>query len=275
MTNTYETPDMFTVPADWLPSGQFEVQFKEPFASDYLKARKKYPEPRYQGDPDGNQPYSLDELLLAYLLDTINGRQLSAQPKDMAERLNPFFIRDRQALMQVLFEAYYLTNELAEEARDFAEAARKTFAKTYSIGTDRMPSGLSSVTFYTPNTQVQHECQRLYRNTQLMGATGEEALMAYCLHSIQFEGFEWTRQSNNSLQECIDAAGKLKLIDYQYANAFFMTAFSLTIEQADSLRAKVRARKESLKKSTTEPAKKSTTKTKAGASASQETITNA
>lgn len=227
----------FTISKDKLPTQLYSVTIKAPKYEDYRMARKHYPVPRFEGDPTAAVPYSVEELLLAMMIEEIDGKPYDMAPRDMAEKLNPFPIQDRQYLMSVFTSMFYLTREQAQTARDVSESMAKTYKEVYAVDKSTFPSSQFSVAFYAPNTGAQMSADRKFQSagsiymgysTQL-GCSFEDYLSAFCIQSISGEKVEQPK-------DVISLFDQWDIADTQFFATLFTNMF--TINENDRTDAK-------------------------------------
>lgn len=214
---TKAEPRVFNIKKSQLPSQSVELSFKEPTYGDYRNARKRYP-------TVDKVPYSIEELLFSTCMLTANG-PLPPHPKDMAERLTPFPIPDRQFLMQLFIEMFFLTRDQAQDAVDLAETFLKDPSKpSYTIDHNRFPAGSPSITFRSPNTGVQMAVQRDYTGVAQVGSTLEECLLAVCVTHIDGNKAE-------QLKTPVSMFDDWPIADVQFVTAVFLNLFTIDNKQ--------------------------------------------
>ncbi|MGG6283693.1 hypothetical protein ACQ4M3_19100 [Leptolyngbya sp. AN03gr2] len=227
----------FTIPKEKLPTQLYSAKIRVPRYEDYRLARKHYPVPRYEGDPTAMVPYSVEELLLAMMIEEIDGKPYDQTPRDMAEKLNPFPIQDRQYLMSVFTSMFYLTREQAQTARDLAESMAKQYKEIYAVDRNLFPSSKIAVAFYAPNTGAQMQADRKFQSagsvymgysTQL-GCSFEDYLTAFCLQSINGEKVDQAK-------DVISTFDSWEIADMQFFATLFTSMF--TINENDRTDAK-------------------------------------
>jgi hypothetical protein len=230
----------FTVSKDELPSGSYSITLRAPLFKDYRLAKKRYPQPDQQRG-QANVPYSFEELMLAMCIEAINGVPLDTIPKDMAERLEPFPIADRQYLMLLFIEMFFVSVDQAQSARDEAEEARKQVKLDYRIDESKIPSGNASIGFKSPNTRVQFEVDRMYKGVQRSGLSLEETLLSYCTTDL-----DGKPKAENSLETLFD---EWEIADVQFVTGLFVNLFTINDENSEKARKQARELKAKLGKS--------------------------
>ena len=258
--------NLIVIEQQYLPSKTFEVGIKRCKFADYRSARKRYPSPQ----ANVKTPYSVEELLFSMQLEYMAAGQTridasSMPPQDVAGRLKPFSIPDRQFLLITFLEIFFISNDEAQAARDFADRQMLKPQPSYTIAKDLMPSGELEICFTEPNTGKQMETDRLWTSPQVNGCSMEEMLLANSITSVNGKGVETPKDVISLLDEW-------DIADVQFAALVFVNMFTIDDPSSEAaknlgkeLRSKFSKRKgtASTKKRTTPPASASaTTQTK-------------
>ena len=253
--------NIIVIEQDYLPSKQFEVGLHRPKFEDYRSARKRYPSPQ----ANVKTPYSVEELLFSMMLHHI-GPMMANQmpPKDVAGRLKPFSIPDRQFLLITFLEVFFVSNDEAQAARDYADRMMLKPSPSYTIPKEIMPSGELSITFVEPNTGKQMETDRLWTSPNVNGCSMEEMLLANSISTINGKTVETPK-------DVISLLDSWSIADVQFCCLVFVNMFTIDDPSSEAaknlgkeLRSKFSTRKgaSSTKKATTRSASASgTTKT--------------
>lgn len=212
--------ETLTISREDLPSGKYDVTIKCPKFGDYRKARKIYP-----SDDQKRPGYSVEELLFAMQLEDIveeTGFSIldKSKPKDIADRLKLFTIADRQALLMIFLEIFWLSVEKARIGRDLANEYMLAPAFSYELDADKMPSGELAISYYSPNTGTQLAADRRYQGPQQQGCSLEELLFAMCLQTVNGEDV----QTPNDIISILD---NWEISDVQFGNLVFINQFTL------------------------------------------------
>ncbi len=229
----------FTIEKEQLPSKLYSITFREPTYGDYRQARKRYPVERYAGDPNGKVPYSMEELLFALSIEAIDGDKLIANPRDIVERLNPFPIPDRQFLLALYIEMFFISRDQAQGARDLAEKLAIEPLSSYTVSPNQLPSGKYGIKFRAPNTGTQMEVDRRYQGPSQNGCSLEEMLFAYCLTNIN-------GQEVVPAKDIVSILDDWEIADVQWASTLFINMFTIGEEQSQEAKKLAKSLKESL-----------------------------
>lgn len=218
-------PETITIEAADLPSGKVNVTLKCPRFADLRKARKLYPNETDARGRRKSPGYATEELLICQqIVDVtdVNGLSLlnSHKSKDIIDRLTIFSIPDRQALMTIFLEVFWVGAEQAKAARDLAKEYIVAAAFNFNISQDKMPMGEFSISYNAPNTGTQMAADRRYQGIQEQGCTLEEFLFAMCLHSTNDNVVE-------PAKDVISVLDDWTIADVQFANLVFINQFTL------------------------------------------------
>jgi hypothetical protein len=202
-----------------MPTGQVSVSLKSPLYRDHRNARMHYPMPQSQNE---RQPsYALEELLLASMLEGINGKQPWKQSRaDTIDRLNNLDIEDRQFLVTFFIEAFYISNEEIKKARRKADEIKMDYKQSYTIPAEETPGQEHSVTFRRPNSGVQMTVDKRWQGQSVNGCTLEEMLFAHCLETVDGEPVEQPKDVVSLLDDWTIA-------DVQFLSLVFVNSFSM------------------------------------------------
>jgi len=216
--------DLITIPKDKIPSKMYSISFRVPVYDDYRSARKRYPANDRQ---DVRVPYSVEEMLLAMCMEKVNDQKLLYEQADIIERLNPFPIADRQFLVRVFLELFFMTREEATQARDLAEQMAQVYQSEYTLPAKYLPSRSKSVTVHTPNTQVQMEADKRYSGSSNMGASLEEILLAYCISAIDGQPVTPNERDVAAIMS------QWSIADVQFLGSWFVNLFCIDDKGAE------------------------------------------
>lgn len=245
----------FTIPREKLPTQLYSVTLVEPLYEDYRLARKRYPVPRFEGDESHKVPYAVEELLLAMCMEAIDDKPLPSNPRDMADRLEPFPIQDRQYLMAVFTSMFYLSRDQAQAARNYADKERALYKQGYTIPSHLFPSG-RTVSLRTPNTGVQMAADRKYQSSgQIysgyavnLGCSFEEFLSASCIDEIDGQKVELPK-------DVISVFNTWEIADVQLYSTLFINLFTIDESARDDAKKLAAELKEQFLVPTTEEPK--------------------
>lgn len=217
-------PETLRIVRDDLPSGQFDVIIKCPYYGDYRKAKKLYPN---QTDAQGrfkSPGYSVEELLFCQQIVDVqdaNGNSvLNREPKDVIDKLAMFTIPDRQTLLSIFLEVFWLGVEKARSGRALANEYLLAPGLTYSIKREDFPSRSFGITYNAPNAGVQMAADRRYQGAQEQGCSLEEFLFAMCVTEIEGKPIE-------APKDTISLLDNWTIADVQFGNLVFINQFTL------------------------------------------------
>lgn len=217
--------DTITIEASDLPSGKVNVTLKCPRFADLRKARKLYPNETDSRGRRKSPGYATEELLICQQIVDVTDLQgnsilNSHKSKDIIDRLTLFSIPDRQALMTIFLEVFWIGTEQAKSARDLAKEYTVAAAFNFNISRSQMPMGEFSISYNAPNTGTQMAADRRYQGIQEQGCTLEEFLFAMCLHSTNDEVIQPSK-------DIISVLDDWYISDVQFANLVFINQFTL------------------------------------------------
>lgn len=218
-------PETITIEAADLPSGKVNVTLKCPRYADLRKARKLYPNETDARGRRKSPGYATEELLICQQLVDVTDLEgfslLSThRAKDIIDRLTIFSIPDRQALMTIFLEIFWVGAEKAKAARDLAKEYMVAAAFNFNLPRNLMPMGEFSVAYNAPNTGTQMAADRRYQGMQEQGCTLEEFLFAMCLHSTD-------DQIADPAKDVISVLDNWTIADVQFSNLVFINQFTL------------------------------------------------
>jgi hypothetical protein len=218
-------PETITIESCDLPSGKVNVTLKCPRYGDLRKARKLYPNETDNRGRRKSPGYATEELLICQqLVDVTDNDGISLldkhKAKDIIDRLTIFSIPDRQALMTIFLEIFWVGAEQAKAARDLAKEFMVTAAFNFHISKEQMPMGEFNLSYNAPNTGTQMAADRRYQGVQEQGCTLEEFLFAMCLHSTNDDVVEPSK-------DVISVLDSWTIADVQFANLVFINQFTL------------------------------------------------
>ena len=226
-------PETLTILREDLPSGKYNVTIKCPYYGDLRKARKLFP---YDTDNQGRAKspgYSVEELLFCLQIvdiqDASGNSALSVTPKDVIDRLAIFSIKDRQALLSIFLEIFWLSAESAKLGKALANEFMITAAMSYNIPKDKLPSQNYSVSYNVPNAGIQMAVDRQYQGPQEHGCSLEEMLLAKCLYQINGEVIEKPKDT-------ISVLDNWEIADVQFVNQVFINQSVIDESEAEKAR---------------------------------------
>jgi len=197
-----------TIPKEAFPSGQYEVVLRSPSFKDRILARKKHP------GEDSRCGYTVQDLLCAMCLVSVNGQEIPQGPFEVIDRLKQIPLADSQFLLTVFLSAFTVDEELAAKAKSLADKFRQEPVNQYTISAADMPTGEFSVTFTEPLMEDTMKLERLYPGENC-GYSFEEMVFA---DSIVAVGGEPVKRSNDPIQTILDWSH----LDAQFACAVFL-----------------------------------------------------
>lgn len=199
------------------PSGTVSVSLRCPTYKNLKTARQHYPAPQNQND---RQPsYTMEDLLVASMLEEVNGKK-PVTKGDTIERLYNFDIADKQFLIAFFLERFYISNEDARNSRAKADEFKMDYKSSYTVYQKDFPSEGKVVTFRRPNVGVQMDIDRRWQGSSVNGCTMEEMLMASCIETVEGETVEKPKDIVSFLDDW-------QIMDVQYLNLLFVNLFSM------------------------------------------------
>lgn len=226
-------PETLTISREDLPSGEYDVVLKCPYFGDWRRARKLYPNDTDSMGRRKSPGYAAEELLLCQQIVDVVGKDgksaMGGRPKDVIDRLKLFTIPDRQALLTIFLELFWIGTDQAKQARDLANEYMVAASLTYTIEASKMPMAGVSITYNAVNTGTQMAADRRYIGVQEQGCTLEELLFASCLAAVDGASVEIPKDTISALDEWTIA-------DVQFAKLVFVNQF--TLDEAGEERAK-------------------------------------
>lgn len=169
------------IPRDMFPSGRYDVEMREPLFRDRVLARRRHP------GEDSRCGYTVQDLLCAMCLVSVNGQKVPEGPFPVIDRLKGVPVADLQFLMSVFLSAFTVDEELAERAKELGEQFRRSAATTYVIPAEQMPSGKFSVTFTEAVMEDVMRLERAYPGENACGYAFEELVFADSIVAIDGE----------------------------------------------------------------------------------------
>lgn len=207
--------ELLDIPKEEMPSKTASVALREPTFKDRVEANKRVPD-------DSNAGYSIPQLMVSMCMKKVNGKPVGFKAQDPVANIRPFRTQDQQFIISVFSGAFYLDDELVEDVKSLADELRNQDVKeTYTIPSDRTPTGTVSVTFRVPTTGDQIDLDRRYPgHNQQVGYTFEEFFFANLITHINGEElknqdglsamFEW---SNIDAEYCLAVFIQMNFID--------------------------------------------------------------
>ena len=199
-----------TIPKDAFPSGQYEVTLKAPTFKDRVLARKKHP------GEDSRCGYTVQDLLCAMCLHSVNGREVPQGPFEVIDRLKQIPLADSQFLLTVFLSTFTVDEELAAKAKELADKFRSQGTQQCTIPAVDMPTGGFSVTFVEPVMEDSMRLERLYPGENSnCGYSFEEMVFADSIIAVDGNP---VRKTNDPIQLIMD----WNHLDAQFACAVFL-----------------------------------------------------
>lgn len=199
------------------PSEQISITMRCPTYKNLRTARQHYPTPQNQNAPQ--PPYTTEDLLVASMLETINGKKPSTKG-DTIERLYSLDIADKQFLLAFFLERFYISNEEAKKSRSKADQFKLDYKSSYKVHKEDFPSEGKNVSFRRPNVGVQLDVDKRWQGTSVNGCSMEEMLMANCIETVEGEEIEKPKDIVSFLDDW-------EIMDVQYLNLLFVNLFSM------------------------------------------------
>lgn len=230
------------------PTGQVSVTLRCPNYKNLRTARQHYPSP--QGQNEKQPSYTLEDMLVASMLEDINGEQpWKLKKKDTVERLYDLDIPDKQFLIAFFLERFYISNEVAKTARSKADEFKLDYKPSYQVNKADFPSDGKMVTFRRPNVGVQMEVDRRWQGTSVNGCTMEEMLLAHCIETVEGEKIE-------KAKDIVSLLDDWQIADVQFLNLLFVNLFSMDDNTEGEKARKLAKEDKSPQKKASEVAKK-------------------
>jgi len=197
-----------TIPKEAFPSGQYEVVLRSPSFKDRLLARKKHP------GEDSKCGYTVQDLLCAMCLVSVNGREIPQGPFEVIDRLKQIPLADSQFLLTVFLSAFTVDEELATKAKNLADKFRQDAMQQCTIPATEMPTGEFSVTFTEPVMEDTMRLERLFPGENC-GYSFEEMVFADSIVAVNGEP---VKRTNDPIQ----LIAEWSHLDAQFACAVFL-----------------------------------------------------
>lgn len=233
MTNS----DLITLEKSDFPTGQISLSFYRPYYKDVRVANRHYPLPQDQSDQ--GPPYSMDDLIIAHKVVSINGNKVDNQKGDTIDRISSLDISDQQFLNTFFVDLCYASQEELRQARNKADEIKLDYRQSYTIPAEEIPSGEFSVTFRRPNAGVRMEVDRRWQSRAVNGCSMEEMLLAYCLEQINGE------DKSQKPKDVVSLLEDWEIADVQFLASLFVGAFTMDTSEAESARDLAKKKKKS------------------------------
>lgn len=107
----------YTIPKEYMPSGNFSVTFRGPTTGDQIDTDRRYP------GADSNCGYSLEEMLFASSLTHVNGEAVEPQ-KDPIVVLDPWTHIDAQFALSVFLNVSFIDRNTRAGAKSLGKQLR-------------------------------------------------------------------------------------------------------------------------------------------------------
>lgn len=231
---------VLTIDASSTPNQVLTVSFYVPDYGDYVKIKRLYPYPTRDGEQ--RPPYSVEELLFAYLIAEIKkkGKALPIDPQDLPSRLEPFPIDDRQAIMQEFIATCFPDDEQQKTARNFALEQRKGEPKPSIVVPALITPSGRSYTFVRPNTGAQWKADNSWKSASENGCTLDEYLLAMCLTHVDGKEIEPQKDPIE-----VFTGESIELV--QFLAMIFVNAFLLDDKAAEEAKKRGKLNKQKLR----------------------------
>ena len=247
-------PEIFTIPAEEMPTKTASVSFREPTFFDRREASRRYPTATRVG-------YAAEELLAAMCLTAFNGVPLPESPRDPIEYLKEMGHIDGQYFMSTFLALFTLDEDMAKQAKEVGLKMKTSSDASHSVPSGFLPCEGISFSFHAPTLGDRMALDKAYPGADSnCGYSLEEMMFCDCLDTINGEPVTKRR-------EIISLIDEWTHLDAQFALGIFINA--VTIDKNDdnrakslgkSLRANSKAQsKKSTKTSTTKTSKVDTT----------------
>lgn len=125
----------YTIPANDMPTGEHSVSFRRPNSGVQMEVDR-----RWQGQSVNG--CTMEEMLLAYCLETVDGEDVSEKPKDVVSILDNWEISDVQFLSMLFVQAFSMDESEGENARQLAK--KKGGKKSAKKGKKSSPASPAS-----------------------------------------------------------------------------------------------------------------------------------
>jgi hypothetical protein len=214
--------DYITIPAAHFPSGNYEVILREPLFKDRREANRRHP------GEESRVGYTLQELLCAMCLHSVNGQEFDDSVMDIMERLRGIPHLDGQFLIAVFVSTFTMDAELIQQAKEVADGFIQSGQMVCTIPEKVLPSHKHTVSFQRPSLGGRMDLERIYPGEDSnCGYTFEELFFSSSLVSIDGEPVPG-RRTANALIETLDNWTHL---DAQFAMSVFVRSVSIDRER--------------------------------------------
>lgn len=220
---------VYTIVKYDLPSTLCSVTFKEALFADRKEATRMY--------PTSKVGYSLEELLLANMILSVNFTRIDKEPDNIRNpihKLAVFPSSDTSYILSTFLSVVTLSPEMSAKIKSNSEKIlqNSSFNGTHTITENEFPTGSLSVTFTEPTSNDRWEAEKTYPGSddRQCGYSLEELIFAKQITAIN--GKPVTRQ----VKETINLLNEWSHIDLQYAVATFTNLFNLSEEKSNSSR---------------------------------------
>jgi len=213
----------FTIPKDKFPSKKFDVVIKEPQFKDRRVAFERHP---------GRQAtYTVQELLLASCLSTVNGVAVP-DSRDVLDNLKGLPHKDGQFLLSVFMSLFQLDDEEQKRAKDICQIFYETAGEFVTIDKEDMPTKQFSIAFRLPTFNDRRLVTSLYPKSEAdSGYSFEELFFSNCLTKVGATSIQ--EPNKRSASSSISVLDHWSLIDVQFALTVFLTLTSLDQKEND------------------------------------------
>lgn len=220
---------VYTILKTETPSGLFSITFKEATFEDRREATRMYPASKVG--------YTLEELLLANMILSINFNRVDKEPNNIRnpiQKLAIFPASDTSYILSTFLAVVTLSPEMSARIKSNTEKVLQdpSFKGIYTITDSEMPTGSFSVTFAEPTSNDRWEAEKIYPGSEdrQCGYSLEELIFAKQITAINGNAV------NRQVKETVSILNKWSHIDLQYAVATFTNLFNLSEEKSSSSR---------------------------------------
>lgn len=218
---------VYTIVKHDLPSNLYSVTFKEAYFKDRRSATRQY--------PTSKVGYSLEELLLANMIISINFERIDENADNIRNPINKLAIfpsSDTSYILSTFLSISTLSAEMSGLIKSNTEKVLQSssFNGTHTISQDELPTGSFSVTFTEPTSNDRWNAEKTYPGSEdrQCGYSLEELIFAKQIVAINGESV--SKQS----KETINLLNDWSHIDVQYAVASFTNLFNLSEEKSNA-----------------------------------------
>jgi hypothetical protein len=218
---------VYTIVKYDLPSNLYSVTFKEAYFKDRRSATRQY--------PTSKVGYSLEELLLANMILSINFERIDENADNIRNPINKLAIfpsSDTSYILSTFLSISTLSAEMSGLIKSNTEKVLQSpsFNGIHTISQDELPTGSFSITFTEPTSNDRWNAEKTYPGSEdrQCGYSLEELIFAKQI--VALNGEPVSKQS----KETINLLNDWSHIDVQYAVASFTNLFNLSEEKSNA-----------------------------------------